>query len=144
MGVAVRALGRAVAQLGLDGLDRVPARDGLRGNGVASDLVMPELAKPERLLDGQEHLGVCVDLLWIGPVLAEQELVAREVIDSLTAENVFEAPIVTQVDRMHTFWPAEDSHQKFFAQSPGQPYCVFVIAPKVAKLREQFAHRLKS
>jgi peptide-methionine (S)-S-oxide reductase len=74
----------------------------------------------------------------------EQELVAREVIDSLTAENVFEAPIVTQVDRMHTFWPAEDSHQKFFAQSPGQPYCVFVIAPKVAKLREQFAHRLKS
>jgi len=74
----------------------------------------------------------------------EQELIAREVLDSLSAGEVFEAPIVTQVDRLHTFWPAEDGHQEFFAQNPGQPYCVFVIAPKVAKLREQFAHRLKS
>ncbi len=74
----------------------------------------------------------------------EQELIAREVMDSLSAEEVFEAPIVTQVDRLHTFWPAEDGHQEFFAQNPGQPYCVFVIAPKVTKLREQFAHRLKS
>ena len=54
------------------------------------------------------------------------------------------APIVTQVDRLHTFWRAEDGHQEFFAQNPGQPYCVFVIAPKVGKLRDQFAHRLKS
>jgi peptide-methionine (S)-S-oxide reductase len=74
----------------------------------------------------------------------EQELIAREVMDSLSAEEVFEAPIVTRVDRLHTFWPAEDGHQEFFAQNPGQPYCVFVIAPNVAKLREQFAHRLKS
>ena len=44
---------------------------------MAPDLVMPELTKPERLLDGQEHLGVRVDLLWIRPVLAEQELLAR-------------------------------------------------------------------
>ena len=74
----------------------------------------------------------------------EQELIACEVIDSLTADEVFEAPIVTQVDRLHTFWRAEDGHQKFFVQNAGQPYCVFVIAPKVAKLREQYAHRLKS
>ena len=74
----------------------------------------------------------------------EQELIAREVIDSLAADEVFEAPIVTQVGRLHTFWRAEDGHQEFFAQNAGQPYCVFVIAPKVAKLRDQYAHRLKS
>ena len=74
----------------------------------------------------------------------EQELIAREVIASLNAEEVFEAPIVTQVDRLHTFWRAEDGHQEFFAENGDQPYCVFVIAPKVTKLREQYAHKLKS
>jgi len=73
----------------------------------------------------------------------EQEQIAREVIASLNAEEVFEAPIVTQVDRLYTFWRAEDGHQEFFAQNAEQPYCVFVIAPKVVKLREQYAHKLK-
>ena len=74
----------------------------------------------------------------------EQELIARELITSLDAEEVFEAPIVTQVSRLNTFWLAEEGHQEFFAQNAEQPYCVFVIAPKVAKLREQYAHKLKS
>ena len=65
-------------------------------------------------------------------------------IAELEAERVFEAPIVTAVERMGPFWPAEEGHQEFFARNPQQPYCAFVIAPKVAKLRERFAHRLKS
>jgi peptide-methionine (S)-S-oxide reductase len=73
----------------------------------------------------------------------EQERIAREVIASLNSEEVFEAPIVTQVERLYTFWRAEDGHQEFFAQNTEQPYCVFVIAPKVTKLREKYAHRLK-
>ncbi len=74
----------------------------------------------------------------------EQERVAHELIEALTADGVFDLPIVTQVESLDTFWRAEDGHQEFFAQNTGQPYCVFVIAPKVTKLRKQFSHRLKS
>ena len=38
---------------------------------------------------------------------------------------------------------AEDYHQEYFANNEGQPYCQYVVAPKVAKLRKKFAHRLK-
>lgn len=73
----------------------------------------------------------------------EQERVARELIEALDADQVFEAPVVTQVERLDRFWRAEDGHQEYFAQNSEQPYCTFVIAPKVAKMRKQFAHRLK-
>ena len=72
-----------------------------------------------------------------------QEGTAREMISRLSEEDVFEAPIVTEVDRLETFWPAEDYHHDYFARNGRQPYCMFVIAPKVAKLRKSFAHRLK-
>jgi len=72
-----------------------------------------------------------------------QERTARETISQLSEEDVFEAPIVTEVDRLETFWPAEDYHHDYFARNGRQPYCMFVIAPKVAKLRKSHAHRLK-
>ena len=72
-----------------------------------------------------------------------QERTARETISKLSEEDVFEAPIVTEVDRLGTFWPAEDYHHDYFARNGRQPYCMFVIAPKVAKLRKSHAHRLK-
>jgi peptide-methionine (S)-S-oxide reductase len=50
---------------------------------------------------------------------------------------------VTEIDRLETFWPAEDYHHDYFARNGRQPYCMFVIAPKVAKMRKAFAHRLK-
>lgn len=73
----------------------------------------------------------------------EQERVAREVIDELEAEDVFDAPIVTEVERLETFWPGEPYHQNFFVNNPGQGYCNVVIAPKVAKFRAQHAELLK-
>jgi len=73
----------------------------------------------------------------------DQERTARETISSLSEDDVFEAPIVTEVDRLATFWPAEDYHHDYFARNGRQPYCMFVIAPKVAKLRKSYAHRLK-
>jgi len=73
----------------------------------------------------------------------EQERVAREVIDELQREDVFGAPIVTEVERLETFWPGEPYHQNFFANNPGQGYCNVVIAPKVAKFRERHAELLK-
>ena len=41
------------------------------------------------------------------------------------------------------FWPAEEYHQNYFARHPSQPYCVFVVAPKVQKFRDHFLAKLK-
>jgi peptide-methionine (S)-S-oxide reductase len=72
-----------------------------------------------------------------------QERVARDVIAALEAEGVFERPIVTGVERLDTFWPAEEEHRDYYRRNAAQPYCAFVIAPKLTKLRNRFARRLK-
>ena len=73
----------------------------------------------------------------------EQAKVAAEVIASLEAEHVFHDPIVTQVQPLTTFWPAEWYHQDYYRSHRMQPYCSFVISPKLAKFRKQFASRMK-
>ena len=74
---------------------------------------------------------------------AEQEDMAHKIIGELTHEAAFNAPIVTEVVPAQTFWPAEDYHQGYANENPNQPYCMFVVAPKLAKFRARFAHRLK-
>jgi len=74
----------------------------------------------------------------------EQDRIARALIAEFEAEHVWPNPIVTAVLPAPTFWPAEDYHQDYFAQNPAQPYCQAVVAPKVAKLRKQFAEHLKA
>lgn len=73
----------------------------------------------------------------------EQRTAALEVIASLTAQRLWKAPIVTEVAGDAPFHPAEAHHQDYFDRNMGQPYCMFVVAPKVAKFRKAFAERLK-
>ena len=73
----------------------------------------------------------------------KQERTARELIAELDAAKIWPDPIVTTVAPAPTFWPAEDYHQDYLANNPRQPYCVAVVAPKAAKLREKFRNRLK-
>ena len=73
----------------------------------------------------------------------EQKRDAEEVIDEVTKEGVYDAPIVTEVVPFEKFWPADDYHQEYFANNPNQPYCMAVVAPKVAKFRKKFVDRLK-
>ena len=73
----------------------------------------------------------------------EQKSAAEAVIAELSATQQFAAPIVTEVTAATTFYPAEDYHQGYFEQNPHQPYCQFVVAPKVAKARAKYASRLK-
>mgnify|MGYP005848137645 CR=1 FL=1 len=73
----------------------------------------------------------------------EQERIARELIAELNAARRWAQPIVTELSPISAFYPAEDYHQEYFAQNGGQPYCQFVVAPKVAKFRKQYADRLK-
>ena len=68
-----------------------------------------------------------------------QEQVAREVIASFNAENLFGKPIVTEVLPVSNYWPAEDYHQDYCANNPTQSYCNFVIPPKLAKLKQYFS-----
>jgi peptide-methionine (S)-S-oxide reductase len=73
----------------------------------------------------------------------EQRQTAEAVIAEITAEGIYENPIVTEVTPFDKFWPAEDYHQEYFANNPTQPYCAAVVAPKVAKFRQRFVSRLK-
>ncbi len=73
----------------------------------------------------------------------EQKTAAEAAIARLSAEGVFTDPIVTQVVEATTFWPAEGYHQRYFEQNPNQPYCMFVVGPKVAKFRAKYAAKLK-
>jgi len=72
----------------------------------------------------------------------EQEQVARDVIAELEAEHTFDAPIVTQIEPLGEFYPAERYHQDYYERNQQQPYCVAVISPKLAKLRKKFAEKL--
>ena len=73
-----------------------------------------------------------------------QKKTAEEVIAEFTSEKVFDKPIVTAVEPAQTFWPAEDYHQNYYANNTHQPYCMFTVAPKVKKIRQKFAERVKA
>ena len=74
----------------------------------------------------------------------DQERVAREVIASLTKGNLWRDPIVTEVGPASAFHMAEPYHQQYFERvGAGNPYCSFVVEPKVAKFRKHFMDRLK-
>ncbi len=73
-----------------------------------------------------------------------QKETAQELIAELEREGVFPGAIVTEVAALEEFFPAEAYHQEFFRNNPNQPYCTFLIDPKVAKFRQRFADRLKS
>lgn len=64
---------------------------------------------------------------------------ALALIDELTRERAFPAPIVTQVLPAPMFWAAEPEHHDYYANNSHQPYCQYVVAPKVAKYRMRFA-----
>src|ERR671928_1161107 len=73
----------------------------------------------------------------------EQKATAEKVIKELSAEHLWNDPVVTEVVPFHVFYRAEDYHQEYFQRNEGQPYCQVVIAPKVAKFRAQHLGRLK-
>jgi peptide-methionine (S)-S-oxide reductase len=74
----------------------------------------------------------------------EQKAAAEQVIAELNEAKIWDAPIVTEVTPFDRFYPAEDYHQEYFVNNPGQGYCRVVVAPKVAKFRKLYLDRLKS
>lgn len=70
-----------------------------------------------------------------------QREVAQSVIDEVNAE--LRGRVVTELEPVDNYWRAEDYHQHYFANHPGQGYCAFVVAPKVEKFRKTFAQRVR-
>jgi peptide-methionine (S)-S-oxide reductase len=73
---------------------------------------------------------------------AEQKQTATATIAEFTLAKVWDDPIVTEVTPLDVFYPAENYHDNYFAQNPGNPYCAVVIAPKVSKARKLFLEKL--
>lgn len=73
---------------------------------------------------------------------AQQQETAKHVIAEMA--NVWDAPIVTELEPLGAYYKAEEYHQNYYRQHPLQGYCAFVVAPKVAKFRKTFADRLAS
>jgi len=73
----------------------------------------------------------------------EQKAVAEATIKCLTDAREYSCPIVTEITTAPHFYAAEPYHQEYYENDPRQPYCQFVVAPKVAKFRQKFATRVK-
>jgi peptide-methionine (S)-S-oxide reductase len=71
----------------------------------------------------------------------QQRATAEQLIAELNGD--LPHPIVTELRAATTFYVAEDYHQEYFRNNPQQPYCTFVVSPKVKKFREKFAARLR-
>ena len=72
-----------------------------------------------------------------------QKETADRVIREFTDEKVFPSRIVTEVVAAPEFYVAENYHQEYFANNPNQPYCTFVVAPKVKKFRDKYLAYMK-
>ena len=78
-------------------------------------------------------------IFWHTP---EQKATAEDVTKTF-AREAWGDKITTEIAKLTEFFPAESYHQGYFRRNPAQPYCRVVVAPKVAKFRKTWEHRLK-
>ncbi len=72
-----------------------------------------------------------------------QKNTSKEVIEALNQEKAYPSPIVTEITKASTYYPADDYHQDYFINNPNQGYCRYVIQPKMEKFRKVFKDDLK-
>ena len=80
----------------------------------------------------------------IYPQSDEHRQIALDVIAELTQARTFNRPIVTEVEPLINYFPAEDYHQDYFKNHPNQGYCAMVAAPKVEKFRRTFKQLVRA
>lgn len=74
----------------------------------------------------------------------QQKLTAEQLISELEQRRVWPEPIVTEVSPAQTFYPAEDYHQDYVNNNPQQPYCQFVVLPKLNTFLHKYSDYLKT
>lgn len=73
----------------------------------------------------------------------EQMQIAKRYKEQLTESGAFASPIVTEITSFTSFYKAEDYHQNYYDLNGAQPYCLFVIRPKIEKLKKVYAEKLR-
>lgn len=73
----------------------------------------------------------------------QQKQLAEEYKEKLNKSGAFDKPIVTEISPAVTFFPAEKYHQNYFNENGNQPYCQYVIVPKIEKFKQVFQSKLK-
>ncbi len=73
-----------------------------------------------------------------------QKKLAEEFIALLEKEQVFNAPIVTAISEEKPFYVAEQEHQNYYNDNKSQPYCQFIIDPKIKKLNKYYSQKLNA
>ena len=73
----------------------------------------------------------------------EQKAAAEATLSELGGQGLWSRPIVTQLEPLETFYPAEEYHRDYYRRNPYQGYCQAVISPKVGKFRQKFLEKLK-
>ena len=74
----------------------------------------------------------------------EQRLEAMKQISELNNLKIWPSPIVTEISPVSTFYPAEDYHQNYANENTEQPYCTFIVTPKLEKFKYKFKSYLKN
>jgi len=74
----------------------------------------------------------------------EQKAQAEEVIRELNAARKYPEPIVTAVEPAEKFYMAEAYHQEYYQNNRTQPYCMFVVSPKVKKFEKVFGEKVRA
>lgn len=74
---------------------------------------------------------------------AQQQAEADAIIAEMEHDKTWPNPIVTAVEPVHNYYPAEQYHRDYYENNPQQPYCAMVVGPKLAKFKQTFASRLK-
>jgi peptide-methionine (S)-S-oxide reductase len=72
----------------------------------------------------------------------EQREIAEAYKRQLDQSGIFDAPVVTEISPLINFYPAEGYHQDYYNQNSAQPYCAFVVRPKVEKFKKKFVNKL--
>jgi len=69
---------------------------------------------------------------------------ATDFIFYLEKENIFNEAITTEIIKLEVFYNAEDNHQDYYNLNQEQPYCQYIINPKIKKLKENYSNKLKA
>lgn len=74
----------------------------------------------------------------------EEKKESEDFIKEITQSKLWNSPIVTTIENELNYTKAEEYHQNYYDAQPNQPYCSFVIGPKIRKLKEKFPNLLKA
>lgn len=72
-----------------------------------------------------------------------QRQCSEDCVAKLTEAKVWDAPIVTEIEQLRDFYPAEDYHHNYLENNPLNSYCMAVVRPKVEKFRNVFSKQIK-